>query len=74
MPSWQDSESRNQQLKLHSCTFYTGIGVDPGGLPRCWPSYASPRIVSSGIDMFSPGPSLKWKHHCFRKLPELHSS
>jgi hypothetical protein len=46
-------------VKLHSCTAYTVAGVDPGGLPGCRPLYAFPRTVSTGIDMFSHGPSLE---------------
>jgi hypothetical protein len=61
-------------VQLHSCIVYTIAGVDPGGLLGCRPLYASPRIVSSGTDMFSHDPSLDWLHHRFHKLPKLQPS
>jgi hypothetical protein len=60
-------------VKLHSCTAYTEVGVDLGGLLRCWPSYASPTIVSSGTNMFYFGPSLELAHFHSRRSSKLHS-
>jgi hypothetical protein len=50
-------------VKLYSCTAYTVAGTDLGSFPRYRLSYASPRIVSNGIDMFSFSPPLEWWHH-----------
>ena len=60
-------------MKLHSCTAYTKVGIDLVGLLKCWPSYASPTIVSSGTNMFSLGPSLDLAHLHSRRSSKLHS-
>jgi hypothetical protein len=35
VPECKPQLQPSQQLKLHSCTTYTAVGVDPGGLPGC---------------------------------------
>jgi hypothetical protein len=61
-------------VKRHSYIVYIEAGVDLVGLPGCRRSYAFPRTMSNGTNMFFPGPSLELLHLYSRRSPELRFS